>query len=196
MTKRYHHGDLRAALIQKTLEMVKSNELHLVGFRELARRLDVSRSAPYRHFESADHLLAAVAEDGFRSFLASLRRVENDGQWDDRRKFLELGVCYVEFALQNPAHYRLMFDHKFYQFDDYSDLQSLSKQSFEVLRGTAKKCLPPSPQRGAGLELATLAWSCVHGLSKLFIDGQLNHVVDRGGFIRNSCEKLLGAIGN
>ena len=110
MGKSYHHGDLRQALITATLDLIQEDQVHLIGFRELARRLDVSRTAPYRHFESVEQLLVVVVEEGFRKFIAALDKVSGDAALSGKQRIIALGVAYVEFALEHSAHYRLMFE--------------------------------------------------------------------------------------
>ena len=64
-TKPYHHGDLRAALVDAALSLVKEGGIEALGLRAAARRAGVTHAAPYRHFEDKTDLLAAVAQNGF-----------------------------------------------------------------------------------------------------------------------------------
>jgi AcrR family transcriptional regulator len=191
MTKKYHHGDLREALIAETLEMLRKDEGALIGFRELARRLEVSRTAPYRHFDSVEHLLAVVAEEGFRKFVEALEVVTDDKTLSSKERFQELGVAYINFALKNPSHYRLMFDPKFFQVDRFKEVKQLSSKSFGLLKRTASACLPPDTTEEETTHIANIAWAAVHGMSRLFIDGQWNKMRGQQKFIRESCRKLL-----
>lgn len=194
MTKNYHHGDLRDALVAETLNMLHKDEGALIGFRELARRLDVSRTAPYRHFESVEHLLAVVAADGYEKFLVTLEAVTEDGSLNGQDCFLELGVAYVNFALANPAHYRLMFDPRFFQDDRFQEVKRLSSKSFGLLKQTAAYCLPSDATEEEKNHIANLAWASVHGMSRLFMDGQWHRVSKRKAYIRESCRKLLAIL--
>jgi AcrR family transcriptional regulator len=194
MSKNYHHGDLREALIAETLDMLRKDEGALVGFRELARRLDVSRTAPYRHFESVEHLLAVVAADGYRKFLVALEAVTEDTTLSGKDRFLELGVVYVNFALENPAHYRLMFDPRFFLNERFQEVKQLSSRSFGHLKQTAAACLDPDANEEEKNHMANLAWASVHGMSRLFIDGQWQKVSKRKAYIRESCRKLLAIL--
>lgn len=191
MTKNYHHGDLRDALIAETLDMLRKDEVALIGFRELARRLDVSRTAPYRHFESVEHLLAVVAADGYKKFLKALEAVTEDPTWSGKERFLELGVAYVNFALENPAHYRLMFDPRFFQDERFPEIKQLSSKSFGHLKQTAAACLARDATDEEINHMANLAWASVHGMSRLFMDGQWHKVRKRKAYIRESCRRLL-----
>lgn len=177
-----------------TLDMIQNNEVPLIGFRELARRLEVSRTAPYRHFESVEALLAVIAEEGFRKFVEVLKPLTEDKALTPRERFLELEMAYINFALDNPAHYRLMFDQRFFQGGAFETVEQLAKKAFDLLRKTAADCLDNESSKEDIYQVANLAWASVHGISKLIMDGQWNHIRDRQAFLRKSCEKLLGIL--
>lgn len=104
---RYHHGDLREALIEAALAEVASNGPEAVSFSALARQLEVSQAAPYRHFADRDMLLAAAATRAFADFNAHLQAVVAR-----RRKGSDLARmahAYVAFGLRNIGTYRLMY---------------------------------------------------------------------------------------
>jgi AcrR family transcriptional regulator len=69
----YHHGDLRRALVDAALALVQERGAEGFTLREAARRVGVSQTAPYRHFETKEALLAAVAEEGFTTLLGILK---------------------------------------------------------------------------------------------------------------------------
>jgi len=194
MTEQYHHGDLRHALIEATLGMIRSDEVHLIGFRELARRLDVSRTAPYRHFESVENLLAVVAEEGYQKFIAALETVTGNTDLPPKDRFMELGIVYINFALENSAHYRLMFDPRFFQEGSFKNIERLAAKSFGLLKQTAAACMAADATAEEKNQVANLAWASVHGIAKLFIDGQWRHVKDRQALIRYSCQKMLAMV--
>lgn len=190
MEKSYHHADLRTALIEKALEYVQSDKVHLIGFRELARQLDVSRTAPYRHFESVEHLLASVAEEGFRNFLSRLRHATSNSTRVPLEKFSDLAKVYLDFALDHPAHYRLMFDQKFYSKERFPEVTSLATESFDLLVKAIAACLNDEVTKKDRAQLATIAWAFVHGLARLFTDGQLEEIKNRKTFVHELCMKF------
>src|SRR5262245_20660369 len=103
----YHHGDLRAALLAAAGRLLEEEGAEAVSFRAIAREVGVSQTAPYNHFESKEHLLATVAEEGFRAFTASQRAAARTRP--PRRRLQALGRAYVAFASAHPQLYRLMF---------------------------------------------------------------------------------------
>ena len=95
----YHHGDLRAALLQAAGRALEKDGPDAISLRDLARGADVSHNAPYRHFPDRRALFDALAEEGF----ALLARELLGKPWREQ------AVAYVRFALANPERFRLMF---------------------------------------------------------------------------------------
>src|SRR6187397_1978167 len=104
----YHHGNLRRALLDEALAMIRAEGVTGLTLREIGARVGVSRTALYRHFADKRALLSAVATEGFRTL-----RLQLVAAWDEggrgRAAFDSMGVAYVRFAAGNPAHYRVMF---------------------------------------------------------------------------------------
>jgi AcrR family transcriptional regulator len=170
---RYHHGDLRRALLDEAVRTIAREGAAGLTLREVGSRLGVSRSALYRHFSDRSALLAAVARQGFQRFADDLRQAWNEGP-GTRRGFEQMGVAYVRFAVANPSHYRVMFSH----FRDLCakdpELQADAAASFQVLVQAlislqqSGEIRPDEP-----LRLAHYVWATVHGIAMLAIDGEL-----------------------
>lgn len=191
MSTPYHHGDLKASLIAATLEMVKEDQVHLVGFRELARQIGVSRTAPYRHFKDVEELLAEVAIQGFAKFIGELEKAVTQANNESIDRFVSLGVAYVNFAVENSAFYRLMFFHKFNRKEDFPQLKESAFKSFHILRTTIADCLEENTSALEIDRVTNLAWASVHGISTLAVNGHFQHIKDLRKFIHYSCEKLI-----
>src|SRR5438045_6558281 len=108
MAKAYHHGDLRTALLEAAAELLDEGGPEAVSLRECARRAGVSHAAPYRHFETKDALLFALADEGF-GWLAESGAKAMHGIRNARERLDAYGAAYVRFAIENPARFRLMF---------------------------------------------------------------------------------------
>lgn len=144
----YHHGDLRAAVLSAAWKLVEKEGLAGLSVREAARRAGVSHNAPYRHFADREALLAALVAEGFEQLNAAL----------ENRAGRELGEAYVAFALESPERFRLMFS----RAGARNDLQARFANSFGHLGAEAAAA-------GAA------AWSLVHGLASLALQGQLEN---------------------
>ena len=168
----YHHGDLRAALVEAGLAMLAGSDADHISLRELARQVGVSPTAVYRHFPDKKALLSALAEAGIAQ-LGEAQRIASDAAGGGAAGFAATGRAYVRFALAHPALFRLAFTHGGYVGapTNSSDPASL------MLRGYSQQF------GGADAERLTLqAWSVAHGLAMLMLDGRLPHddaLIDR-----------------
>ncbi len=140
--------------------------------REVARRADVSHNAPYRHFRDKNELLAVLAAEGFERLTASMNEAAAAGV-DALDRFRLSGLGYVEFALEWPQHFQVMFDSADC-FRKYPEHAAAGKLAFNTLLGFIVECqaahsLPAGDPQPIGL----LAWSIVHGVAKLAGAGRL-----------------------
>ncbi len=164
--RRYHHGDLRPALIAAAIALVEESGVGAVSLRETARRVGVSAPAIYRHFANKDSLLAAVAAEGFRDLgvaLAAASRSERD-------PLSAMGMAYVRFALSRRGVFRLMFGPELAKRANFPELKSAADQAFQWLKGGVQASRPAAQDS----HLAAIApWALVHGLAQLLLDGVL-----------------------
>jgi AcrR family transcriptional regulator len=167
----YHHGDLRRALINAALRLINESGASAVTLREVARRVGVSHQAPYRHFADRAALLAAVAEEGLRALHTELSQAARK-EPDVLSALRACGVTYVLFAVAHPAHFRVMHSAEASASDD-PDLQAASDAVFALLTQTIAEARVGAGGEAATLEYALAAWSIVHGLASLLVDGQL-----------------------
>ena len=105
----YHHGDLRAALIDEALGLIERSSLDDLSLREVARNVGVSATAVYRHFPSKDDLLKALALHGLGLLGEQQRKAA--ARTDGSEAFAQTGRAYVRFALNHPNLFRLIFIH-------------------------------------------------------------------------------------
>lgn len=175
--KPYHHGNLRAALIEAGLAALEQSDSKEISLRALAREIGVSANAAYRHFEDKNALLSALATEGFRRF-TELQKQAVQGHTDAPSARQASGQAYIDFARANPALFRLMFGHFLHASTD-PDLRQAAMESFQgLLEGSAVDTgTPPDDERA--ILTAILRWSLVHGLSHLALDGQLDVFSDK-----------------
>jgi AcrR family transcriptional regulator len=104
---RYHHGDLRAALVEAAIELIGEGGVRGFSMAEASRRLGVAVSAPYAHFADRDDLLAAVAVRACDVFYAELRR-ETSRLPDPAERLAGMARCYVRFAGAHRALFEVL----------------------------------------------------------------------------------------
>jgi AcrR family transcriptional regulator len=107
--KRYHHGDLRAALLAGAERKLSREGVHKLSLRELARDVGVSHGAPREHFRNKQALLDALAETGFQRLGQELEAAMAGSQGSFTRRLTAFAQTYVRFASRQPALLELMF---------------------------------------------------------------------------------------
>jgi AcrR family transcriptional regulator len=111
MNKRgYHHGNLRQALVEATLDLIAEKGPTGFTMAEAAKLADVSAAAPYRHFTGREDLIAEVAMQGFELFADVLTFAYDDGRPSVLAAFEAVGRAYLAFARKHPGHYIAMFE--------------------------------------------------------------------------------------
>jgi AcrR family transcriptional regulator len=179
-SKPYHHGDLRHALIEASLALIAEEGFAALTLREVARRAGVTHAAPYRHFADKEALLAAVAEEGFRTMAAQMRE-RMDRETGPTQRLSACGVAYVLFAIQHPAHFRVMFGPHFTRRVDHETLAREGGNAFGLLVQSIIEGQKAGELReGEPMPLALMSWSLVHGLASLLVDGQLQNMTAEG----------------
>lgn len=155
-SKPYHHGDLRAALLDAADALLDEGGDGAVSLREAARRAGVSAAAAYRHFADKEALLAALALRGFEAFGAAMRAAVAVG---DVPPHVAHGRAYLRFARARPGRFRLMFGPLLARAGAHPALLAASKAAFAALQADAG-------DRDAALR----RWGLVHGLAHLMLD--------------------------
>lgn len=168
--ERYHHGNLREALIQAALAMIAERGLAGFAIAELARVVGVSPAAPYRHFRDRNAVIAEVARRGFESLAADLAAATAGLQGDPLGALERAAQAHVAFARREPAVYAAMFDAGF-PSGEHSDLVVARNDAFAVLRRAADAACAMSraPRRPPPLMVALHVWSLTHGIATLFV---------------------------
>ncbi len=166
-TQKYHHGDLRTALLREGMALIQESGPEALTLRKLAERLSVSAMAPYRHYSDKDALLAAIAADGFQQLKARLETAERSNE-PASSPLLREGIAYVLFALDHPALFRLMFGANRPQGQD-PELDTARAGAFDALLRHMQADATTDERRAQ----ARGCWSLVHGLALLLLDGLL-----------------------
>jgi AcrR family transcriptional regulator len=175
----YHHGDLAAAILQAASELLEKQGPEGVVLREVARRAGVSHNAPYRHFPSREALLAALAADGFRAFAQQMASASAQS----------MGEAYVAFALQRPQLFRLMFGGSVKLASDPA-LAAAARGAYEGLVAAFRARGDVADPQIA----AAAAWSLVHGLAHLLLDGHFEQATGGNARREEFIRKVTGAV--
>lgn len=170
MKKRYHHGDLRPALLRAVKELVAEQGIESLSLRECARRAGVSWSAPGHHFGDKTGMLTAFAIEGLGELKAHMERRRDEAS-DAGERSAAVGAGYLEFALKHPEYFRVMFRTELLNERD-PEYQAATSRAFGVLEASIRECrIAQGLTDDAALaELCLLAWSAVHGFAMLALE--------------------------
>ena len=162
----YHHGDLRAALVRAAMDLLEEGGEAELSLRAVARRAGVSAAAPYRHYDDREALVSAVAAVGYRELAERLAAAHPSPSTPD--ELASAAVAYVQFALERPALFRIMFGQP---CDRDSDERVAATAAVSLyVRGIVERTFPQADSEA----LATAVWALVHGLAFLHLDGKLD----------------------
>jgi AcrR family transcriptional regulator len=162
----YHHGDLRAACVRAAMDLLEESGETALSLRAVARRAGVSPAAPYRHYADREALVSAVAAVGYRELAERLAAAHPSPATPEQ--LAGVAVAYVQFALQRPALFRIMFGEPCDR-DDNECVAATAAVSLYV-RGIVEGVFPDDDAEA----LATAIWALVHGLAFLHLDGKLD----------------------
>jgi len=164
----------RRALLDASLALIEAEGLEAFSMREVARRAGLSHQAPYHYFTDREAILAAIVAEGFQGLRdASLAALE--GHSDPAKRFSAIGQAYLDFALAHPAHFKLMFRSELVREDKHHEARACAEGAYEVLVRTAAEVAEKSGQDQRVVML--LAWSAVHGLATLMLEGKLDKAI-------------------
>ncbi|MCF6233541.1 MAG: TetR/AcrR family transcriptional regulator [Rhodobacteraceae bacterium] len=172
----YHHGDLAQALVAAGRQILLEKGTDGLSLRAVAARVGVSQAAPYSHFTSKKDLLRAISASGFSELAGNMIASAAVGK-SPQNTLLNYGVAYIEFAINNPDIYRLMFaridpnarsDHRNVIFPQ-ADI--LNKEAARAYRMIFDLYQPQCKDNDQATILSDGAWGLVHGLASLITEG-------------------------
>ncbi|MBN1875533.1 MAG: TetR/AcrR family transcriptional regulator [Anaerolineae bacterium] len=174
----YHHGDLKNALIQAGIEILAEKGVHALSLRRVARRAGVSHTAPYAHFADKQSLVAAISTEGYKKLYNRVYAAVQLHQDDPLQQLIEASWAYIEFALKDPAHFKITLSGVVEQEKSYPEYVEITKQNFRLVVTIVETCQRAGILRAAPPDLmAITVWSQVHGFISLVLEGQISHVL-------------------
>lgn len=167
--RRYHHGNLREALLEAALAMIEERGASGFTLAEAARQAGVSAAAPYRHFRNRDDLLEEIALRGFTDFAARLEAAFDGGRPSPLGAMMRLGRAYLDFAREQPGHYVAMFESGV-AVSGNADLARAAEGAYAVLLAAAEALFArlPADRRPPARMVADHIFALSHGVVELF----------------------------
>ncbi len=189
----YHHGDLRSEIERIAWDVVASEGMEKLSLRACARTANVDPAAVYRHFKSKDAILSALARRAFVDLANRLEAAEDaraQGAYADR--LLHIGLAYIDYATENPAVFRMMFDLAGrVPVEEFAGVSGTGRNAYQILQDALARWLP-GLDAGEVQALSFTLWSAVHGQSFLFISGLgPEHETERAKRAEQVCRTVL-----
>lgn len=170
MPKRgYHHGNLRAALVDSALKLIEQKGPTGFTLSEAAKGADVTPAAVYRHFEGREDLIAEAARQGYEMFADLMEHAHDAGGPSPLSRLESTGRAYLAFARKFPGHYIAMFESGV-SINRSPALATPARRAFAVLERAAAEVtehLPPE-RRPPALMISSHIWAMSHGVVELF----------------------------
>ncbi|WP_437635741.1 TetR/AcrR family transcriptional regulator [Sorangium sp. So ce854] len=163
-----HRESLRGAILAAAGELFLEQGYEAFSMRQVAERIGYSATTIYRYYEDKDELLFAIVHEGFTEFQRTLVAAA-ESTADPIERIEALGAAYVQFGMQNPVHYRLMFMQRFdFVFDQRKERQQPMVESFNVLQKAVTCAMEAGAmQRGDVEHHSQVIWALVHGITAL-----------------------------
>lgn len=191
--KRFHHGDLREALIVASGELLSEHGPDGFTLADACRRAGVTTAAPYKHFRDKQEILEQIVLRGFEELTAANTKAVTEGGPGTIAGITAMGMAYIGFAVAKPAVFRLMFGHK-------SGVRKVEQVEAgkQCLKHMIDEVASYNRKHGhnADAKIAVRLWTFVHGAASLELDGDYESVVrnlDVHNMIAEVTPKLLGA---
>ncbi len=167
----YHHGNLRAELLDTAVAQLREQGAEALSLRALARAVGVSQTAPYRHFADKNELFAAMAARGYRCLLTALKQAGDKAGDCPEDRLLAFAHTYVNFAVENPQLFKLMFGPSTQSPREYPELHEASRATFLLVQTILRHGMEQGRFRELDLVyLANTGWAGIHGLATLRVD--------------------------
>lgn len=170
----YHHGDLRQALIETAASVAAREGVEAIVLTSLAKKTGVSGSAPFKHFESREALLVAVAEEGVRR-LMERTNVATKGVGDPLLEQQRAAMAYVRFAVEEPGYFRVLVrSETLHASPTVARVNAGARQAMEALFGALKSSESKRVAKRSAAHLT--AQATIYGLARMLVDGLLGEV--------------------
>lgn len=166
---RYHHGHLAESLLDAVDEIATQFGIEAVTLRGCAKRVGVSPASAFRHYTDKRALLTAFATRALHQLAESMEAARQQVQLESDDAFHAVGMAYIRFALEKPAFFRAMWREETIYSQDPDYIAAAERLGSYLKEGFASTIADEDPGELSSMEL--LAWSSVHGLAGLFVDG-------------------------
>ena len=191
---KHHHDDLREEILEESLKIIYESGISSLSLRDVARRLNVSHSAPYRHFQGKEEVLLALGIKGFRLFTQYLNRNLPLGSSREEvvQRFAIMRKNYIDFSTDYYTLYHFMFGNNHLKSIHSPELEKLQEESFSTLiqQIATMRALDMIGEYPV-FESAFFCFVVMHGLSTMQNNGVMDHLSAHFSYDQNMQEKIM-----
>ena len=160
---KYHHGNLKEELISSACKICEAHGHDHMSLRSIAKEANVSQTAPYRHFETKESLLAEVSKRGFEELTHKMKSaISKEKIESPKDRFLEMGIAYLEFGLEKRKTYDLMHS-PIIDKVEFPELLNAAQGAFDELVQILTELFPGISEDDLGKKCIKF-WAMMHGL--------------------------------
>ena len=178
MSDKYHHGDLRNALIEESIKMINTSGEDSLSMRKLAEKCGVSMAAPYAHFKNKEEMINAIKKYVEEAFTEYLEKAISHCENDIEKKIITLGNAYITFFIENPEYFTFLFSRGYIHVNlDFKSSDENNFKPFKILKDLCtiyfdeKK--PELSDYEKELEIIRI-WASVQGLTSIIFMQNVN----------------------
>jgi AcrR family transcriptional regulator len=176
--KSYHHGDLKNALIEAGADILSKDGVSGLSLRKVAQKAGVSHTAPYAHFADKQALIAAISTEGYKKLYEQIAQAAEQYRSDPLQRLVESSWAYVEFALDEPDHFKVTLSGMIEKEQDYPAFVETAKQTFSLVVDIVAQCQRADILRKGAADLTAVSvWALIHGFVTLLLENQISHTV-------------------
>jgi AcrR family transcriptional regulator len=176
--KSYHHGDLKNALIEAGADILSKDGVSGLSLRKVAQKAGVSHTAPYAHFADKQALIAAISTEGYKKLYEQIAQAAEQYRSDPLQRLVESSWAYVEFALDEPDHFKVTLSGMIEKEQDYPAFVETAKQTFSLVVDIVAQCQQADILRKGAADLTAVSvWALIHGFVTLLLENQISHTV-------------------
>lgn len=187
----YHHGNLAESLLDAVDEIASKFGLEAVTLRACAKLVGVSPSSAFRHYSDKRTLMTAFAARALIKLSDAMAVAQEKSHKNGENAFAAVGLAYVEFALDHPAFFRAMWNDETVYATAEIYVDAANGLSAHLKGGFAETIEDSDPNSFSSEEL--LAWSAVHGLANLFVDGPIGNGLSKPNKVKMA-KDMIGAL--
>ena len=167
---------MRKAILDAAKSLFAKEGFETVSMRRISAAIDYSPAAIYRYFKNKREILSTLRDDGFKQMVE--QQEERVRLYPDPVERLKAGgMAYIQFALDDPDYFQLMFCTSCDEVDFDGELAKSSLKSYDIFRSNVADCIKQGRFGDVNLDVVVVAlWSSVQGMAQLILSGRLDVV--------------------